>query len=496
MSNEGGARPPIRANRELARGSVWMVAMRWAIRGIGLLSTVILARLLAPDDFGVLAMAMVSVAIIEVFSQSGVDLALLRAQSPTREHYDAAWTLEVIQGVVLAVLLFLSAPIAAGHFEDPRVTLVVQVLSLSALIGGFQNIGVVEFRRQLDFRKEFRFGVVRKFASFGVTIIAAVLMRSYWALVVGQVFGRVVQVMISYRMSDFRPRLSVARIGEIWGFSQWLILSRFARLVNRQFDRWLVGTIGGAPAMGYYWVAQDLATAPSDEVIVPMSRAAFPVYSRLQDQPDALADAFGRMFATVSLLSFAIGVGLGAVAENLVLVLLGEKWSPAIPLIPWLGWFGALYALTHTLDIFLVATGRQRMSALLTLGYAVVTVPVLLAVAQQGGVEGIAAGKAFTAVAMVTLLAALGARRPPLSLGLLWRCVWPSLVAAALMLAAVKGLQHWLPLDGRVFGLLRDSAAGAFVYVAVVLSIWAMRGRPAGIEADALTAIRRKLARR
>jgi PST family polysaccharide transporter len=179
-----------------------------------------------------------------------------------------------------------------------------------------------------------------------------------------------------------------------------------------------------------------------------------------------------------------------------VLVLLGEKWSPAIPLIPWLGWFGALYALTHTLDIFLVATGRQRMSALLTLGYAVVTVPVLLAVAQQGGVEGIAAGKAFTAVAMVTLLAALGARRPPLSLGLLWRCVWPSLVAAALMLAAVKGLQHWLPLDGRVFGLLRDSAAGAFVYVAVVLSIWAMRGRPAGIEADALTAIRRKLARR
>ena len=109
--SETPIRPPIEAGRELARGSFWMISMRWVIRGIGFVSTIVLARLLAPDDFGVVAMAMVGVAILEVFTQTGSDLALLRNAEPTREHYDAAWTLEIIQACALAVLLFITAPV-------------------------------------------------------------------------------------------------------------------------------------------------------------------------------------------------------------------------------------------------------------------------------------------------------------------------------------------------------------------------------------------------
>jgi len=214
--------------------------MRWAIRGIGLVSTVILARLLTPDDFGVVAMAMVAVALLEVFTQSGVDLALLRTTEPTREHYNAAWSLEIIQGVLLAIVLFMTAPWVGSHFDDARVTDVIRVLSLRALIGGFQNIGVVNFRRDLAFGREFQFGVFKKLSTFVVTIASALILNNYWALVIGQVVGKVLEVGISYRMSAYRPRFSLERVGEIWGFSQWLILSRFARLVNKQFDRWVV----------------------------------------------------------------------------------------------------------------------------------------------------------------------------------------------------------------------------------------------------------------
>src|SRR5688572_31318361 len=104
----------IEAGRELARGSFWMIAMRWVIRGIGFLSTILLARLLAPDDFGVVAMAMVAVAMLEVFTQSGSDLALLRNAEPTREHYDAAWTLEILQAITLAIVLYATAPFVGG----------------------------------------------------------------------------------------------------------------------------------------------------------------------------------------------------------------------------------------------------------------------------------------------------------------------------------------------------------------------------------------------
>ncbi len=158
-------------------------------------------------------------------------------------------------------------------------------------------------------------------------------------------------------MSDFRPRLSLTRVGEIWGFSRWLILSRFTMLLNRQFDRWVVGSIGGAAVMGNYFIAQDFASSPSDEIVAPMSRAAFPVYSRLRSDPAALADALRRMLSSVTAVTFATGLGMAAVANDFVHVVLGDKWVGAIPLMPWLGLFAAVYGVVRTLDMFLIATG-------------------------------------------------------------------------------------------------------------------------------------------
>jgi len=486
---------PMRAGRELAVGSAWMIAMRWAIRSVGLLSTVILARLLAPDDFGVVAMAMVAVAILQSFTQSGVDLALLRAETPQREHYDAAWTLEIIQATVLAAALFLTAPLVAGQFEDPRVTAVIRAMSLAALIAGFQNIGVVNFRRELNFRREFQFNVYKRLATFVVTVSAALLMRSYWAMVVGYVVGRVVEVSLSYVMSSYRPRLSLARVGEIWGFSKWLVLTRFSMVVNRQFDRWVVGSMGGAASMGNYFIANDFASSPSDEVIAPMSRAAFPVYSRMRQQPDELADAFRRMLGSVVAITFATGLGIAAVAEDFVHVVLGAKWAGAIPVMPWLGLFAAVYGIVRALDTFLLATGRERMSSLMGLAYALVTIPVIWMAGRQSGVEGIAAAKAATAVALVSILVVVGTRAPPLTLRLVVSAAWPPVVSAAAMFTVVKVLQATMPLESHVWGLLRDVIVGAIVYIGSGLVIWLARGRPAGIEQDLINEARRRLGR-
>jgi len=473
-----------------------MIAMRWAIRSVGLLSTVILARLLSPDDFGVVAMAMVAVAILQVFAQSGVDLALLRSESPQREHYDAAWTLEIIQGCVLATVLFVSAPFVAGQFTDPRVEEVIRVLALSALIGGFQNIGVVNFRRNLDFRREFQFGVYKKLSTFMVTVVAAFTLHNYWALVVGQVAGRFVEVLLSYRMSDFRPRLSLARVGEIWGFSRWLILSRFTMLMNRQFDRWVVGLVGGSTAMGNYFIAQDLASSPSDEVVAPMSRAAFPVYGRLRNDPAALADAIRRMLSSVTAITFATGLGIAAVAEDFVHVVLGAKWIGAVPLMPWLGLFAAVYGVVRTLDMFLIATGGERAASLLALGFAIFVVPVLWFAGHTGDVVGIAATKAATVFVLVTALAGVVVRSGRTAASALWMAVWPPMVAAATMFVCVKMLQATLPLESHLIGLLRDSVAGAVVYLGISTLVWVLRGRPSGIERDLVVAVRRLVARK
>jgi O-antigen/teichoic acid export membrane protein len=490
------SRPPgsqIEAARELARGSFWMIAMRWVIRGIGFLSTILLARLLAPDDFGVVAMAMVAVALLEVFTQSGSDLALLRNAEPTREHYDAAWTLEILQGIVLAILLYTTAPLVGGHFEDPRVTNVIRLLSLRAIFGGFQNIGVVKFRRELRFGREFQFGIVKKCATFCVTLVAALMLRNYWALVIGQVVGRIVEVGVSYLMSDYRPRFSVRKIGDLWGFSRWLILARFSRLLNRQFDRWIVGSISGAHAMGYYYIASDFASSPSDEVVLPMSRAAFPVYSRLRDDPAALVDAFTRVLSSMTSISFVMGLGMAAVAHDFVSVVLGPKWFEAVPLIPWLGVFGAAYGVAHSLDSYMLATGRERLTAVLTLGNAILMAPVLWFAGHRFGIAGVAAAKAAMAIVFVLTLVAGATHRSPLAPRAVWRCVWPPLAACGAMLFAVKAVQSFWPAPAPFIGLLRDVALGAIVYIAATLLVWSLRGRPEGVERDALRRAQRLL---
>jgi O-antigen/teichoic acid export membrane protein len=326
-------------------------------------------------------------------------------------------------------------------------------------------------------------------------VSAALLMRSYWAMVVGYVVGRVVEVSLSYVMSSYRPRLSLARVGEIWGFSKWLVLTRFSMVVNRQFDRWVVGSLGGAASMGNYFIANDFASSPSDEVIAPMSRAAFPVYSRMRQQPDELADAFRRMLGSVVAITFATGLGIAAVAEDFVHVVLGAKWAGAIPVMPWLGLFAAVYGIVRALDTFLLATGRERMSSLMGLAYALVTIPVIWMAGRQSGVEGIAAAKAATAVALVSILVVAGTRAPPLTLRLVVSAAWPPVVSAAAMFTVVKVLQATMPLESHVWGLLRDVIVGAIVYIGSGLVIWLARGRPAGIEQDLINEARRRLGR-
>jgi O-antigen/teichoic acid export membrane protein len=191
-----------------------------------------------------------------------------------------------------------------------------------------------------------------------------------------------------------------------------------------------------------------------------------------------------------------MGLGMAVVADDFVRVALGPKWLEAIPLMPWLGVFGALYGVAHTLDIFLLATGRERLTALMTAGNALLTVPVLLVAGQSFGIVGIAAAKAGVAFVFVLALAIAATRRPPVTIGTLWSALWPSLTSALTMAGAVKWLQTGLPVESPLAGLLRDVAAGAIVYIAMTAALWTLRGRPDGVEREILNRASRLFPRR
>lgn len=193
------------------RGGLWTGISYATSRGLAFAQTVVLARLLLPDDLGLMAAAMFAVGGLNAFTQVGVDLALIRGPSLERRDLDTGWVVSVCRGALLAAVAFGAAPLVAGAFGDGRVGPVLRVLSATFLFEGFLNVGVVAFRRDLDFRRQTIFEQVSESLTTFVTVGAALVTRNVWALVVGQVAGVFFRTVSSYVLSPFRPAFRVDR---------------------------------------------------------------------------------------------------------------------------------------------------------------------------------------------------------------------------------------------------------------------------------------------
>ena len=341
-------------NRKMAKGASWMVLMRFAERGLGLISTIILARLLLPADFGLIAMAMSIIAILELLSEFGFDWALIQNQSAERRHYDTAWTFNLLFGLSVASLLVLIAQLAAQFYNESRLEIVIYALALGTVIRGIENIGVVDFRKHMEFNREFYFLFGKKLITFCVTVPAAFMLRNYWALVIGSLVGRLAGVALSYLMHAYRPRLSLAARHELFHFSKWLFINNiltFARIRSADF---VIGRITGTQSLGLFSVAYELANLPTSELIAPINRAVFSGYAKMSGELAVLSRGFLNVMSVIALFALPAGAGVAATADLIVGVFLGENWLAAVPLIQLLAVFGIMSAMqTNTAYVYL-----------------------------------------------------------------------------------------------------------------------------------------------
>lgn len=480
--------------KQMLRGAVWMIGARWAMRVIGLVSTMVLARLLAPDDFGLIAMVMLAYGLLETISYAGVDLALMRSGADTREHYDTAWTVQILQGAFITLLLLAAAPPIASYFSEPRAVAVILFVAPRAVIEGLQNIGIVAFRKELDFAKEFRFTLYNKLLNFVFVVGAALWFRNYWALVFGSLASCVIGVSMSYAMHPYRPRLSLAKMGEIWSFSQWLMISRIGSFLSRKCDEFIVGGYAGTTAMGNYHVASDLATMPSNELVMPVRRAMFPTLAKMADQPREFGVAVLDSFSAIAALCLFMSSCLIVVAPELVGVVLGQKWLAAIPLMRWLALFGGFSALVLVLEVPLWVSGQTNLSAAQAWLELAVMVPLTWLAVRSFGVEGAAAARAGVSMCMVPVMMLLTARAGSVTFARLLVAVFRPLVAAVGMILLV-GAAPMMSLGPAIVVLAAKLMLCVLIYPAMLMALWALSGRPAGFEAMALGRIKALFAR-
>ncbi len=472
------------------KGALLSIAMRWTDRFIGLISTLILARLLAPEDFGIIAMASLVIGLLDVLLDLGVNVALIQNPQPTQAHYDTAWTLRLMQSSVTAVLVFLGAPLAGDYFGDERVVPVMQVLSAGIVVTGLENIGVVQFQKYMQFGLDFRFMFLKRITGFAATITAAVLMQSYWALVVGTIVGRVIGTVISYRMHAMRPRPSLEAFRDIFAISQWMLVRSAGQYLDNSLHKLIVGRRSDSSVLGAYTLADEISAMPSTELLAPINRALFPAFVAARDNLSELKRLFLLAQGVQTLVGIPAGVGLAMVASEAVLVLLGEKWVRAVPYIQTLALVGAVQAITTSGGYVLITLGRIGLVALIAwaqIGMLVLGAFVLLPISDAATLAAIRLSTVTIGLSIVLL--ALKTNLPSLNLQDMGRTVTRPVIATISMAGTLHQLNQALIFEPWLMLIIKVTT-GLFTYVLVIIALWVATGRPEGPESYALQKLR------
>lgn len=485
---------------EMARGAAWMVLFRLVDRSIGVVSTAVLARLLLPADFGLVAMAMSVIAFIELATAFSFDIALIQKKDPRREHFDTAWTLNLLVAAGGAAATAALALPAAAFYGDSRLSVVMLAIGAAWLVSGFENVGTVNFRRNMDFSSEFRFMASKRVIAFAVTMVAAWVFRSYWTLIIGMATGRIAGVVLSYTMQSFRPRLTLVHVRELFSFSGWMVLSNLAIVLMNRVPHFVVGRTFGAQSLGAYTVGVEIANLPHTEIVAPINRAMFPGFSRLVDDMDNFRKTCIDATAAIFLLVLPVSVGVAMMAPNIVRILLGPQWVEAVPIIQILAFAGAVSALTSNNMSAYQALGKPNLSTATLLVRMLLLLLGLVILTNRFGVVGVAYAEVLAALGSlavsIPILAVTLKLKPFVYFGALVR----PLIASALMGLVLHFVLPARGLDADIVHaitwLCLGSLAGAVVYPLIAAVLWLLAGRPESVELMIFSRIREMVSAR
>jgi PST family polysaccharide transporter len=474
----------------LAKGAMWVAGARVLVNVIGFVSTILLARLLLPSDFGIVAIATTVSVLLSTITDLSVSTALIQHRDPQEHHFDSAWTLNVLRATLLSIVVALIAGPLARFYNEPALQNILYVIAAGNFVTGFSNPKMVIFSRKLVFWQIFATEVSSKLVGFIVCISIAFIYKSYWAIVFGSMSSQITLFLLSYIFIRYRPKFSVSGARELLSFSIWLSLGQVVNAANYKFDSLFLGYFLGSSSLGFYTYGNNLASLPTRETIDPIARTLFPGFSRLDSDPARLRGAYKRAQALMTLIALPIGCGFALVARPFVTLVIGDKWLPAVFVIQALASVFALQTLASAALPLAMAMGRTNLMFRRNIVNFCLRMPLVIFGALYAGLNGlvyarVVAGLMIMVVnmALVRKLIDLGFRRQIVSNG-------RPLLGVGVMAVVLIALQR-PEVSARLgvspaMGLAMLILSGGVVYAATVLGLWFMAGRPAGPETELL----------
>lgn len=374
------------------RSSAIVVIERFVIKGVQFVRTVVLARLLFPEDLGLFGLAAVSLGLLDVFFQSGFNSALIREKGNVEKYLHTAWTVQVIRNAVLTVIIFFSAPFFGNFFEHPEIIPIIRVMAFTILIAGFENIGIIYFVKDLAYNKRFLNTISYTIIEITVVILAAYWLRSPWALVMGSLTNRFAIVTLSYILQPFRPHLEfdVAVIKHLFSYGKWVSIMSIASFAILQGDYLTIGKMLGAEQLGYYQPAFALALIPVAEFGRVLGGALFPMFATMGQGIDSLRGGFIRAMRLIFVFTTPICLGLFVLAPDFVYVVYGERWLPMVPIISVLVFYCLVRTYESVAGPFFMGVGKPRVQTEAMIAQLIVMLVCIVPLTATMGVVGTA----------------------------------------------------------------------------------------------------------
>ncbi len=452
-------------------GVAWKFAAQAFAQGARLVVAIVLARILAPDQFGIAAMVLVFTSLALVFGDMALGSALVQRKDIDEDDRSTAFWTSIAAGTFFALLGVACSPLIADFYGEPEVQPLVAVMS-----GGFLLLSLSQVQESLLLRDmQFRSLELRVMVGVAVGgtagIVVAATGGGAWAIVAQQLAYAASSAAILWVASPWRPRWrwSPAALRRLLSFSGYLFGHRLLYFAHRNLDNLLIGKFLGPAALGYYAIAYNVMLSPLSRVAAPIQDVLFPAFSRIQDDTARIAAGWIRATRAVAAFSIPALTGLMVVAPEFIRVVLGPKWSEAVPVLQILAWVGLLQSLQALDTGILEARDRTRAIFWFTVGYFSLHVCAFV-VGLQWGIVGVAAGYAITTTLVEPVYCRLTAHALHIPAMRFWRALAGVAQAAAVMLAVLLVLRFAvLPSDlSDLATLIILVAAGVATYLPVL----------------------------
>lgn len=364
-------------------GTMWSAVENVTRLGVTFLVSIILARLLSPEEYGLIGILAIFIALFNAIVDSGFTSALIRKQDATDTDYSTVFYINLVLSLFLATILFLCARPIAVFFERSELVTLTRVMSTVVVINAFAIVQRVRTIKAIDFKTQTKITFISSIGSGSIGITMAYMGYGVWALVGQQISTQLLSTILFWIYNKWIPKLifSWSSFKEMWSFGSKLLASGLIDTAWKEVFQVVIGKCYSPATLGLYTRAKQFADLCSSNLTSVVQRVSYPVLSSIQDDRKRLKLAYKSVIKATMLLTFVLMLGMAACAESMILVLIGEKWLECVPMLQIICTYGMLYPL-HALNLnILQVQGRSDLFLKLEIIKKIIAVgPLLLGI--------------------------------------------------------------------------------------------------------------------